>query len=96
MPDRITRIVDVTGSYPGANVRGAFVLVDSKLSRDVPREDFRRRPVLVVYETKRAAAHAARASSPSRRVAEHVLFVPATYPQRVKQEYLQVATVGAG
>ena len=97
---RVTRIVDVTSSYPDRHlvVAGAFVLVDQRAGRRWPADDYTHRPVVVRYTSTRAAQAAVRGHDPhSYGLREStVLWIPAALPAGMTKDYRQTMSAGLG
>ena len=95
MGGRVTGIVDVTGRFPDPTAVGAFVLVDERVGRELPRDDFRHRPVVAVYRSESAAERAAgRLGRDAAVGGNRVVYLPNGFPRRLGQDYL--ASVRAG
>ena len=93
---RIVRAVDVGDRFPdsGGVVRGAAVLIDARLGTGLQRTDFRGRPVLVRYQTRRDAERAVRHRRPGTfgiRWAD-VVYLPAHFPARASHPYRKAVT----
>ena len=97
---RVTRILDVTSSYPDRHlvVAGAFVLVDQRAGRRWPADDYTHRPVVVRYTSTHAARAAVRGHDPHsyglRR--STVLWIPAGLPAGMTADYRQTMSAGLG
>jgi hypothetical protein len=89
-------IVDVTREFPDHNAEGAFVLVDRRVGTRVPRNDYRRRPVLAVYRSRQAAEQAAtRAPGDARWPGSTVvLFLPPGFPAWLGKRYETASSAG--
>ena len=94
---QVVGLVDVSQEYPDTAAAGAYVLIDAHIGKKLARNDFRQRPVLVVY---RNAAAAKRAVSRSRRnafaVGTRVMYLPDGFPAQIGRDYQQATGAALG
>jgi len=74
------------------------VLVDGRLGKRLPGTDSRHRPVLVRYTTARAAGQAVQSQPAAGYVlrGRDVLYFPPQFPNKAKDDYRRVMSLGLG